>query len=599
MFKNTSVKWQLGLGFTSVVGLFAVTVLVVGLLLSQLTQDLVKVNDRSLPLILAVDAMNLSRSDVQQFLTDVSATHDDGGYKDAEDAAKRFHENAELFRAHFKATNDSKNLQDLDALESKFNAFYALGKTMAQAYVANGMEAGNALMKGSPGNPGFDAASDALMTHLEAFQKAQVEQARQVAVDALGSARSIQTTMIAGGLLAAALAAACGVFIVRGLMRQLGGEPRVAARLAQRVGEGDLAFQIDLQSGDTTSLLAQLKAMQSNLARVVSTVRQESEGVATASSEISQGNHDLSARTEHQASALEQTASSMEDLNAKVQRNADSALQANQLARSAADVASAGGEVVAEVVQTMRHINDSSSRIFDIISVIDGIAFQTNILALNAAVEAARAGEQGRGFAVVASEVRSLAGRSAEAAREIKTLINTSVERVEQGNLLVDKAGSTMAEVVDSIRRVTDIMGEISGNSSDQRMAVAQISEAVNQMDRVTQQNAALVEEMAAAASGLQSRSDELVHTVSTFKLGGDALARAPRPHPAPAFKPSVAPAQAAARTALPQAPRSASKARVAAPAKARLPAPQPLPVAAAKPKPVARASDNEDWETF
>jgi methyl-accepting chemotaxis protein len=265
--------------------------------------------------------------------------------------------------------------------------------------------------------------------------------------------------------------------------------------------------------------MAQLQSMQSSLVQLVLQVRQGSESVATASAEIAQGNHDLSARTEQQASALEETAASMEQLSATVRQNADSAAQANQLAQSASSVAVQGGDVVAEVVTTMQGINESSRRIADIISVIDGIAFQTNILALNAAVEAARAGEQGRGFAVVASEVRSLAGRSAEAAKEIKLLISASVDRVAQGTVLVDKAGATMTEVVSAIRRVTGIVGEISAASGEQSAGVSQIGEAVIQIDQVTQQNAALVEEMAAAASSMKNQARDLVNAVAVFTL--------------------------------------------------------------------------------
>ena len=300
--------------------------------------------------------------------------------------------------------------------------------------------------------------------------------------------------------------------------------PPTAAKLARSVAEGDLSIPIYLTVGDTTSLMAQLKAMQTSLVDVVSNVRQNSESVATASAQIAQGNNDLSQRTEEQASALEQTAASMEELSSTVKQNADNAKQANQLALSASTVAIKGGEVVSQVVATMKGINDSSKKIADIISVIDGIAFQTNILALNAAVEAARAGEQGRGFAVVASEVRSLAGRSADAAKEIKSLITASVDRVEQGTALVDEAGATMAEVVGSIRLVTDIMGEISAASSEQSSGVAQIGEAVSQMDQATQQNAALVEESAAAAESLKAQAQQLVAAVAVFTLGaGDA----------------------------------------------------------------------------
>ncbi len=320
------------------------------------------------------------------------------------------------------------------------------------------------------------------------------------------------------GTLQVFLFLAIGV-IVRRSLSQLGAEPAAATKLAQDVAQGDLSQRIALKAGDTQSMMAQLKFMQESLAGVVRTVRRGSEGVATASAEIAMGNNDLSARTEHQASALEQIAASMCELDATVRQNAQSASEANQLAQSASDVAAQGGEVVSQVVSTMKGINESSHKISEIISVIDGIAFQTNILALNAAVEAARAGEQGRGFAVVATEVRSLAGRSAQAAKEIKSLISASVDRVEQGTLLVDRAGATMQEVVTSIRRVTGIMGEISIASDAQSSGVAQVVEAITQMDQVTQQNAALVEEMAAAAGSLSSQAQELVQTVAVFRL--------------------------------------------------------------------------------
>ncbi len=319
-----------------------------------------------------------------------------------------------------------------------------------------------------------------------------------------------------------ALLAGLAVAMIFGwsLMKGITGPLDQAVGIANAVANGNLSQHIPTQGTDEISaLLRALSSMQEGLVNVVSSVRRGSEGVATACSEIAQGNHDLSSRTEHQASALEETAASMEELSTAVHQNADSAREANQLALQASAVATRGGEVVGQVVETMKGINDSSRKIADIISVIDGIAFQTNILALNAAVEAARAGEQGRGFAVVASEVRLLAGRSAEAAKEIKTLINASVDRVEQGSSLVDQAGVTMRDVVVAIRSVTNIMGSISAASSEQSSGVAQIGEAITQMDQVTQQNAALVEEMAAAASSLQSQAEDLVQSVSVFTL--------------------------------------------------------------------------------
>ena len=333
---------------------------------------------------------------------------------------------------------------------------------------------------------------------------------------------SIRGASIAAILAGLLFATAFSIALTRSLMRQLGAEPHAAALVAQRVGQGDLSHQIELKPGDTTSLMAQLKSMQDSLSAVVRNVRQGSEAVASASSEIAQGNYDLSARTEQQASALEQTAASMEELSATVQNNAENAREANLMAVNASAVAVHGGELVSQVVGTMKEINAASSRMADIIQVIDGIAFQTNILALNAAVEAARAGEQGRGFAVVAAEVRNLAGRSAGAAKEIKSLIHASAARVEHGSALVDQAGNTMTEVVSSILRVTEIMGEISLASKEQSEGVSQVGEAVVEMDQVTQQNAALVEEMAAAASGLKAQAQDLVETVSVFSLAND-----------------------------------------------------------------------------
>ncbi len=362
----------------------------------------------------------------------------------------------------------------------------------------------------------------------------------------------------------------------------------VSQAVAERVRDGDLTSVAENSSRDEfTPLINALNDMQSSLTKVVSEVRHSADSVATASAEIAQGNSDLSSRTEQQASALEETSASMEQLGSTARQNADNARQANQLASSASSVAVQGGEVVGQVVHTMKDINDSSRKIADIIGVIDGIAFQTNILALNAAVEAARAGEQGRGFAVVAGEVRNLAQRSAEAAKEIKGLIMASVERVEQGTALVDRAGTTMQEVVTSIRRVTDIVGEISSASNEQSAGVGQVSEAVTQMDQTTQQNAALVEQSAAAASSLQQQAQQLVQAVSVFKLnagtGAHARFNAPAPKPAAPVKPVS----------------NVSPLKPAAPAKAQAPAPAPK-----APRPVVAAqapsrTGTDDWESF
>ncbi len=355
-------------------------------------------------------------------------------------------------------------------------------------------------------------------------------------VDATVRGRAV--TFAIGAVLLAALLLGVGLFIARGLLRQLGGEPDYASSIARSIAGGDLTVPISVKRDDDGSMLNALKGMRDDLARIVSSVRTATDTIATASSEIAAGNSDLSARTENQASSLEETAASMEELTATVRQNADSARTANELAASASEVAQRGGAVVSQVVETMASIDSSSRKIVDIISVIDGIAFQTNILALNAAVEAARAGEQGRGFAVVASEVRNLAQRSAAAAKEIKDLIGASVETVGVGNALVAQAGSTMQEVVDSVHRVRQIINEISTASNEQSVGIAQVNEAISQMDAVTQQNAALVEQAAAAAASMQQQSAALLQAVGVFRLDGDGGAqsagRVGRPGQAP-----------------------------------------------------------------
>ncbi len=428
-------------------------------------------------------------------------------------------------------------------------------------------------------------------TYLKAVDRV-ADYARQTLgeVQAQAEATAVRSQIVQG--VGAAVAVVLGLGLAFLVTRSIVVPIREAAETTRHIAEGDLTRSIRAGGNDEAArLLQSLAAMQSNLAGIVSRVRQGSESVSTASSEIAQGNHDLSARTESQASALQETAASMEELSSTVRQNADNARQANQLAQSASTVAVRGGEVVAQVVDTMKGINDSARRIHDIISVIDGIAFQTNILALNAAVEAARAGEQGRGFAVVASEVRNLAGRSAEAAKEIKQLITDSVGRVEQGSALVDQAGSTMDEVVSAIRRVTDIMGEISAASSEQSQGVAQVGEAVTQMDQATQQNAALVEEMAAAASSLRGQAQDLVQTVAVFRVGM---------HDSGALSPSAAAASSVRSQSAQRGPHPGQERR--APTAVRKPA-QTSPAAPVRrepPKLTARAGgDDGDWESF
>ncbi len=394
-----------------------------------------------------------------------------------------------------------------------------------------------------------------------------------------------RSLMLALAGLAVLLAAAIGWFTTRSVTRPL----QVAVGVAEKVAAGDLTSHIEVAAKDETGQLLQaLKDMNANLVNIVGAVREGTEAIGSGSKQIASGNADLSQRTEEQASSLEETASSMEELTSTVRQNAENARQANQLAQGASKVAMQGGQVVSEVVGTMSSINESSKKIVDIIGVIDGIAFQTNILALNAAVEAARAGEQGRGFAVVASEVRSLAQRSAAAAKEIKALIGDSVEKVDVGTKLVDEAGKTMEEIVSSVKRVTDIMAEITAASQEQSAGIEQVNQAVAEMDQVTQQNAALVEEAAAAAESLEEQAQHLTQAVAVFKLNhGVALALPGR---------SVATEAKKAKTTSPQSEKVA--ARPASNVRQLQPKPLKAQPAASKAK-VAVAGGDDQWEEF
>lgn len=410
----------------------------------------------------------------------------------------------------------------------------------------------------------------------------------QVAEEANSAFKAATTMMLILGGLALAGGIAAAFYISRSLLKQLGGEPDYAAQIAGQIAAGELTAPIDVTSGDQSSLIYEMKNMRDSLVNIVSQVRSGTDTIATASSEIATGNLDLSSRTEQQASSLEKTTSSMRELTTTVKQNADNAREANQLAASASEVARQGGVVVAQVVDTMGAINESSKKIVDIISVIDGIAFQTNILALNAAVEAARAGEQGRGFAVVAAEVRNLAQRSAAAAKEIKTLIDTSVEKVEIGTKLVGQAGVTIDQVVSSVKHVTDIIAEITAASQEQSVGIEQVNHAIIEMDGVTQQNAALVEQAAAAAQSLQDQAAELANVVSVFRLDANEHHL---------FKPAAPAAQTA-----PVAPplRIEPVAKVVKP-KSRVSPAKSLPAAkpaSKKAAPQPTASD-DGWEEF
>ncbi|MFJ9451960.1 methyl-accepting chemotaxis protein [Herbaspirillum sp. NPDC101397] len=410
----------------------------------------------------------------------------------------------EIGRKRAKALTDAARNFDVAKLE-----------VITQARAGNAEAAADAVLRK------LLASQNAFLETANSFVEVQDKQLRMAGASAFAEGTTAINVILACSALTVLASLCLGFVLTRSIVRPLG----EAVRMAQRVAAGDLGGGVEVKSRDETGqLMDALKHMNDNLHKIVSEVRTGTDTITTASGEIASGNLDLSARTEQQAGSIEETASAIEQMTSTIKQNADNAHQANQLAVSASGIAMQGGEVMAQVVSTMNDIDTSSRKIVDIIGVIDGIAFQTNILALNAAVEAARAGEQGRGFAVVASEVRSLAQRSAAAAKEIKLLIDDSVARVDDGSKLVGKAGATMEEVVASVRRVTNIVAEISAASMEQRTGIEEINRAITQMDGVTQQNAALVEQAAAAAQSMQEQAERLSQAVSIFKLG-DAVA--------------------------------------------------------------------------
>ena len=577
------VGMRLGLGFALVLVLL-VTVTVVGIVRMAQIQDrldhVVSVNNVSSRAVIEM------RNNVQDRLASLRVLTLMTEAAEMEPELKKFKDQTAQYDAAQKklssifaaAGSDTEKALLAQIKGHEAAAMPAIAKA-SELYLANdAMSATRVMIKEvRPVQKKWTEALDKLV----AMEDAQSAQSQQDAESAFANTRNFMLIML---LAAVAIGVVAAWIITRGLIRQLGGEPDYTTKIAGSIAHGDLAIAIDTRTAEKGSLLAEMNEMRNSLVRIVGQVRRGTETIGTASREIAAGNIDLSSRTELQASSLEKTASAMETLTTTVRQNADHAREANQLAASASDVARKGGDVVSQVVGTMGEINSSANKIADIISVIDGIAFQTNILALNAAVEAARAGEQGRGFAVVASEVRNLAQRSAAAAKEIKTLIGDSVEKVERGSKLVGQAGVTMEEVVASVKRVTDIMGEIASASAEQSAGIEQINMSIIEMDSMTQQNAALVEEAAAAAQSLQDQAGELSRVVSIFRLvEGEQHVIEPVPAPAPVAAVAKLPAvrTPAARPARPAIKKSASAAAPARPKKS----------------PVAAGSD--DWEEF
>ncbi|MRW85665.1 methyl-accepting chemotaxis protein [Pseudoduganella sp. FT26W] len=576
------VGTRLGLGFALVL-VFLVAVTVVGILrMSQIQNRLdhvISVNNVVSRLVLDMRNNVAERVNSLRVLTMIADPADmEADMNRIKELAGKYAEFQTKLSTQFAAesTPEEKALL-VTVKEAEATAMPAIAKASELWLGSKAEEATRVLVKE------IRPAQKKWMTALEQLGALEDKMNAQMQVDAASGFSSARSFMIIMGLLAVAISVAAALVITRSLQKQLGGEPDYTASIAGAIAGGDLSISINTTGADKNSLVFEMREMRNSLRDIVSQVRTGTETIGTASREIAAGNVDLSSRTEMQASSLEKTASAMDELTSTVKQNADNAREANQLASAASDVAVKGGQVVSQVVDTMSSIDASAKKIVDIIGVIDGIAFQTNILALNAAVEAARAGEQGRGFAVVASEVRNLAQRSAGAAKEIKMLIDDSVEKVGAGTKLVGQAGVTMDEVVTSVRRVTDIMSEIANASQEQSAGIAQVNQSIIEMDSMTQQNAALVEEAAAAAQSLQDQAGELSRVVSIFKLV-EGEERAAVSAPAPAAKAAVVKPIAAAR----------------APVKKL--AAKPAPAPAAKPKKVAAAAStagSDEWEEF
>lgn len=617
MFSSFSIGKRLGAGFVLVLGFLLI---VIGGGVTQLNLVMAKlenVNSNTLPSISAVahmlDAVNQARRFELRALGASDVAEQKQAYDDVVIAKGAFTKGAKAYEALLSDETDKRLFKDATIAGEEYFATLASARPVVMA-ATEGAEkrvaASNAVIKGT-----YQKFKSAEST-LTALDQHNTKLAGEANTAAKAAYAKSMTMFIAMGI-GAALAV---IFLAWWITRSITLPLHEAARVANQIGAGDLKSSFTILSQDEVGqLMVALQTMVGSLKGMIGEVKSASEQIATASSEIAQGNADLSSRTENQASSLQQTAASIEQLTSTVKQNADSARQANQLAAAASMDASRGGEVVSQVVTTMTDIQDSSKRIADIIAVIDGIAFQTNILALNAAVEAARAGEQGRGFAVVASEVRTLAQRSAQAAKEIKTLISTSVEKVDIGSRLVGDAGKSMVEIVASVQRVTDIIAEISAATTEQSQGIEQVNIAVNQLDTMTQQNAALVEQSAAAASSLKDQTIKLNVSVSRFSVDASDSGPSANVAPAKGAAPSIsskpsAPQASSPKPAAKAIAKPSAKTATTAPAK-KVPKMETVKassagtsvVATAKPVTMvvaatgasSKAASSDEWEEF
>ncbi|MDX8399303.1 MAG: methyl-accepting chemotaxis protein [Gallionellaceae bacterium] len=501
MLKNMRIGMKLGGSFTAVVLVFVAGMVFVGTSFTHVMGGIKQIKETTLPYVLVVDQMNTDRVDVQQFLTDVSATHNRDGYKDADEAAQRFIGGVNKFKHLYQQTNDVRSLDKLKVIETDFNSFYATGKSMAETYVTQGIDAGNVSMEN------FDKDSAAVSVKLAVFRQQQVDEANQISASVLDEADSTQSKMFVSGVLATLLSAIFAFLITRNLLHKLGGEPDYVAEVIKRVAEGDLSVRVQSKAGDRGSMLFAISGMIEKLASVIGDVRGSANALSHASHEVSVTAQSISQSTSEQAASVEETSASIEQMSSSINQNTENSKVTDGMASQATEQAVSGGEAVKETVAAMKQIAGK-------IGIVDDIAYQTNLLALNAAIEAARAGEHGKGFAVVAAEVRKLAERSQVAAQEIGELAAGSVDKAES-------AGRLLGEIVPAISKTSGLVQEITAASEEQSIAVVQVNSVMNQLNQITQKNASASEELAATSEEMSGQAEQLQKLMEYFKVDG------------------------------------------------------------------------------